>query len=295
MPDPALPAAARDRWLLWLRRLSLACVVLMLIVVVSSAWLRLAQLRPVCDGWPGCRSAAAAELRSAAAPWMGSDGVMAVVRGTHRSAASAMLPATVALALLALSRRPRLPTTGQRALAMLGLALALAALGVVTPGSRSPGVMLGNHLGGLLLLAITWTCWRGLAGGVAATPQVAGWARRLALLWLLQAALGGWSGAGFGGPAALLHLALAAPAVLGAFALGMIGQRQRCSGALALTLAAAAQPLLGVAAMLSAAPPALVLLHNAVAALGLALLWGLATRGTALALPVSAAPEPVPY
>ncbi len=321
MPEPALTAADLPettsgrvpRARRWLQRLSLAGVLLMFAVVLSSAWLRLAQERPICSSWPGCRGALSADTGSAAAPWMGSPGVMAGVRVTHRVAASAMLPVTLVMALLALARRPRATAAGQRALAMLGLALALAALGVVTPGSRSPWVLLGNHLGGLLLLALAWNGWRGLAAGGAATrgvtpfapapaippaitpampPAITRWARRVALLWLLQAALGSGSGGGFGSGAALVHLALAAPAVLGAFMLGILGQRQRCPGALPLTLVAVAQVLLGVTAMLSAAPPLLVLLHNGVAALGLALLCDLALRGRDCASPGPASPVP---
>ena len=264
-------ADARDRWP---PRLALACVLLMLVVVASSAWLRLAQERPACSRWPGCRDAPAAAVRGpAATPWMGRAGVLAGVRAAHRAAASAMLPAAGVLALLTLARRPRRAAVGARALAMLGLALALAALGIVTPGSRSPWVLLGNQLGGLLLLALAWSAWRSLD-----TPrhEAMRWASVLALLWLLQAALGALSGAAHGVVPALLHLALAAPAVLGAFALGMSGwYRQRRADALALALAATLQLLLGITAMLWAAEPALVLLHNAIAALGLALLFGL--------------------
>lgn len=261
-----------------LRGLALTCVLLMLVVVTSSASLRLAQERPDCGGWPGCRDAAAPALTAAAAaearrhtaaPWMGAPGM----RIAHRAAASAMLPAAGALALLALVPRPRRTAVGARALAMLGLALALAALGIVTPGSRSPWVLLGNQLGGLLLLALAWSAWRCL--GTAAPTRLRG-SRAVALLWLLQAALGALSGAGFGIGPAWTHLLLAGPALLAAFALGMSGwHRQRRGDALALALVATAQGLLGLAAMLGAAIPALVLLHAVVAALGLALLAGL--------------------
>lgn len=262
----------------WLRRLALTCVLLMLVVVTSSASLRLAQERPDCGGWPGCRDAAAPALaaaaaaaarRHAAAPWMGSPGV----RIAHRTAASATLLAAGALALLALLPRPRRTTIGARALAMIGLALALAALGIVTPGNRSPWVLLGNQLGGLLLLALAWSVWRGL--GAAAHDRIRG-ARAVALLWLLQAALGALSGAGFGIVPAWTHLLLAGPALLAAFALGMSGwHRQRRGDALALALAAIAQGLLGLTSMLGAVMPPLVLLHAISAALGLALLAGL--------------------
>jgi heme A synthase len=262
----------------WLRLLAMTCVLLMLVVVTCSASLRLAQERPGCDRWPGCREAVApsaapvaAARRDVAAPWMGSAGM----RTAHRVAASAMLPAACALALLALRQRPRRAAVGVRALAMLGLALALAALGIVTPGSRSPWVLLGNQLGGLVLLALAWSAWRGL--GTAACGRLRG-ARAVGLLWLVQAALGALSGAGFGLAPAWLHLLLAAPALLAAFALGLSGWRRLRSGdGLALALVAIAQGFLGLAAMLGAATPALVLMHATVAALGLALLSGLSS------------------
>lgn len=270
---PALPTDGRSRWL---RRLASACALLMIVVVTSSAWLRLAQPRPVCNSWPGCRDAAAAPGAApgaAPAPWMGRSDVLAGVRAAHRAAASTMLPAAGALALLALARRPRRTGVGARALAMLVVALALAALGVVTPGNRSLWVLLGNQLGGLLLLALAWTAWRGLRGGTAARMRGA---RAVALLWLVQAGLGALSGTGVDSVPAFAHLALAAPALLAAFALGVFGwYRLHRGDALALALLTLVQMLLGIAAMLDAAPPALVLLHAVTAALGLAWLAAL--------------------
>lgn len=264
--DPsALQGATRTPWR---RLLALGCVLLMLLVVFSSAWLRLAQERAGCSSWPGCRSVSASTTHAAAAgTWLGRPQVLRNVRLTHRVAASAVLPAALALALLALLRRPREPALGLRALGMLALALALAALGIATPGSHSPWVLLGNQLGGLLLLMLACAAWRGDAADGAR------WARGVALLWLLQAGLGALSGAGFGALPALAHVALAAAAVLAAFALGLAGwYRQRRAEGLALALTAAAQVLLGLAAMLAAAPPALVLAHHALATLGLCLL-----------------------
>ena len=279
MPELSLPPSALAGAAHAPRRGRLAgvCVLLMLLVVVSSGWLRLAQERPDCPVWPACR-AAPADLtpRSVAPAWMVRAEVLRAVRLTHRVAASAVLPAAAALALLALWRRPRAPATGRRALGMLGLALALAALGIVTPGSRSVWVLLGNQLGGLLLLMLACATWRAQAGAASAAGGVRG-ARAVALLWLLQAGLGALSGAGWGAGVALAHLAIAGPAVLAAFVLGLAGwQRGRRGDGLALALVATAQLLLGLAAMLTAAPPALVLLHHGLAAAGLGLLagWG---------------------
>ena len=267
--------------LLRLRRaLALVALLLMVVVVVASAWLRLAQPRPACIDWPGCRDALRPALGVAADRVIGGDRVLAAVRGTHRLAASALLLVVITLAALALARAPRDRTVGRFALAMLALALGLAALGVVTPGSRSTAVLLGNLLGGLALLALAWATWRTLRAMPAPRPSLARWAALGAVLWLLQAALGARSGAGSGDVAPmahLAHLALALLALPGAFAIGHAACRQGCgSEGRALMALAALQGLLGAAAAAFAATPTLVLVHNGAAAAGIALFVGLA-------------------
>lgn len=73
--------------------------------------------------------------------------MLALVRATHRGAATAVLLLVLALAVLSLARTPRRPAAGRLALALLVLALGLSVLGIVTPGSRAAGVLLGNLLG----------------------------------------------------------------------------------------------------------------------------------------------------
>ena len=145
------------------RRLALAALLLMAVVVVASAWLRLAQLRPDCIDWPGCREALRPALGTAATGALGSPAALSAVRGVHRLAASTLLLVVVASSWLAWGRRRQTPADTWRSLAMLALALGLAALGVVTPGARSAAVLLGNLLGGLLLLALAWSHCRELA------------------------------------------------------------------------------------------------------------------------------------
>jgi heme A synthase len=264
-----------------LRRLAGACVLLMLVVTCASAWLRLGQPRPRCIDWPGCRSAEMPPGPLRAASALGPPGLQALVRGTHRGAASLVLAASLALAGLALLRRPRQASTGRQSLVLLGLALALAGLGIVTPGSTSPAVLLGNLLGGLLMLAWSWRLLRGLQGAPPPAPAGA-WPWLAAAAWLAQAALGALSGAGVwpGDGAAIAHLSLALCALPLA---GWIGWRARRAGrraeGLALLGVVAVQVLLGSLAVASAASAPAVLVHNLGAGVGLALLCGLtATR-----------------
>ena len=266
-----------DRHLTTLRRLAWACVLLMLVVTSASAWLRLAQPRSACFDWPACRSADRPPAAAVAPTVLGDPRTLAVVRGTHRVAATGVLVVVIVMATLALARPPRRAIAGRYALALLALALALSALGIFTPGSRAAGVLLGNLLGGLLMLALSWRLLLHLGGRPGSGRVLARWASVGAGLWAVQAALGALSGSGHSDAAPAAHMALALLA--GSCALGVgwaarrQGRRREGAGLLALT---GLQFLLGAGAAGSAAAPAVVLLHNIAAALGLALLFGLA-------------------
>jgi heme A synthase len=268
-----------DRRLTPLRRLGWACVLLMLVVTTASAWLRLAQPRPGCFDWPACRGAGRPVATSTAPAWMGAPATLAAVRGTHRAAATGMLLAVIAVAALALAKAPRQRAAGRLALALLALALALSVLGIVTPGSRAIGVLLGNLLGGLLMLGLSWRLATQLAGWSGVSPGLARWALLGAALWLTQAAFGALSGNGEMPAAPVVHMALAL--VAGSCALGVgwaaRSQGRRFEGTALLSLTVL-QFVLAAAAAGSAAAPGLVLWHNLGAALGLASLLGLAHR-----------------
>jgi len=273
-----------DRRLLGLRRLAWVCVLLMLAVTSASAWLRLAQPRPDCFDWPACRSADRPAASAVAPAVLGEPRVLAVVRGIHRAAATLVLVVVMAAAVLALARPPRRPVAGRMALTLLGLALALSVLGIITPGSRAIGVLLGNLLGGLLMLALSWRLATALAGWPGSSPALARWALVGAVLWAAQAALGALSGSGHSDAAPVAHLSLALLAGSCAFGVGWAAREQgrRREGA-ALWLLTGLQFVLGASAVGSAAAPAMVLLHNIGAALGVALLLGLVrTRATEL-------------
>jgi len=259
-----------------LRRLAWTCVLLMLVVTTASAWLRLAQPRPACFDWPACRSADRPTAAAVAPALLGAPGTLTLVRGVHRVAATLMLVVVLGLAMLALARPPRRWAAGRLALALLALALALSALGIITPGSRAAGVLLGNLLGGLLMLGLSWRMATQFAGWPGSSSTLARWALFGAGLWAAQAALGALSGSGQMDVAPVAHMALALLAGSAALGVGWAarvqGRRVEGEGLLVTT---GLQFVLAAAAAGSAAAPALVLLHNIGAALGLALLLGL--------------------
>jgi len=276
-----MPTTADSR-LTWMRRLAWAGVLLMLAVTTASAWLRLAQPRPDCFDWPACRAAERPVAVAVAPAVMGAPGTLAIVRGTHRVTATLMLLVVIAVATLAMAKPPRQRTAGRLALALLALALGLSVLGIVTPGSRAVGVLLGNLLGGLLMLGLSWRLATQLAGWPISSPRLARWALPGAALWLTQAAFGALSGSGRMPAAPVAHMALALLA--GSCALGVgwaaRAQGQRVEGTALLSLTGL-QFVLAAAAAGSAAAPAWVLLHNLGAAIGLALLLGLVRRASA--------------
>jgi cytochrome c oxidase assembly protein subunit 15 len=259
-------------------------VLLMLAVTSLSAGLRLTPPRPECADWPVCRAPPAPGGSVELPVLAGTPPAVAAARAAHRVTASLALLSAGVLVLLSLARRPRHRTAGGLAIALLLLALGLAALGIVTPGSRAVAVLLGNLLGGLLMLALAWRLTRHLSGGGvdAGGPSLGWWALAGALLWAVQAALGAMSGTGAAIGLPIGHQALSfAP---GAFALG-VGWTARRRGlrpeGTALMAVGVLQWLLGATAARFDASVTLVLVHNVGAAVGLALLAGLIGRGRA--------------
>lgn len=256
---PRLPA---DRRAIALRALAWSGVGLMAVVTSASAWLRLAP------------------AEASALTWIN------IARAAHRGSATLVLLATVALVLLCFAGQPRRARTGARALVLLGLALALAALGLVTrraAGAAWPVPALlaltwGNLLGGLLMLALSWRLLRGLTSAAPAAPTLVRAAWIGVGLWLLQAALGAAAGAGLRAIAPPLHLLLALVALPWALHLGWSARRtgRRAEGT-ALIGVALLQGALGIAATANDSAPLLVLAHNALAATGLATMAGLGT------------------
>jgi heme A synthase len=186
-----------------LRMLASAGAALMLIVIVSSAYLRLTQAGLSCTDWPACYG----RVDPNAVVTTG----VRVARLAHRIAASAVGIALLAAVLIGVTQRPWLKRQVGVAAAALAIALGLAALGSQFPGASteipSPAVMLPNLGGGFALLALLWLLR--LTTLPPLVKQTAPWLKLAAALALLaaiaQIALGALVSAKFG--------ALACPAL----------------------------------------------------------------------------------
>jgi heme a synthase len=184
-----------DRRLPLLRRMAWCTLLLLLAVAMLSAFLRHSAAGLGCTPWPACfgqgESTAAGSLQVAGQ-------ALTFARGAHRLTATLALLLVVSMVWLTLVRRPRLTRQGALALGLLVLALLLAALGIVTPGSRAPAVAIGNLLGGFLMLA--------MAARLVVPPAQRGlgaWAVGGGVLLLLQIALGALTSAAYAGLACM--------------------------------------------------------------------------------------------
>jgi cytochrome c oxidase assembly protein subunit 15 len=134
------------------RALATAGAALVLVVVVSSAYLRLSQAGLSCADWPACYGRVA-QIASATT-------AQHAARLAHRFAASAVLFVLLALIAVSLARRPRLRR--QAALAFAGLLVAgtLGVIGAVSSEATRlvplPAVTIANLGGGFALLALLW-------------------------------------------------------------------------------------------------------------------------------------------
>jgi cytochrome c oxidase assembly protein subunit 15 len=185
MSDAASDARLRSTF----ARLAIAAVALTLVVVVASAFLRHTQAGLGCGDWPSCYARIAAD--AVVAP---SEGVV-YARLAHRVSATGVLVLVVGMLLVAWTQKPAWKREGALAAAALLLALALAALGVVTPGARLPAVVLGNLLGGFLILAVLASLAAASSPGMPGPAGTVPFARLALALVLVEAALGATIGA----------------------------------------------------------------------------------------------------
>ena len=134
-----------------LRRLAWLTLLLLLAVTCLSAYLRHSAAGLGCAPWPACFGQG--ERVAAGAVLVGGQ-ALTVARAAHRVTATLALLLVIAMVVVSFAQRPRLRREGRLSLALLGLALSLALLGLFTPGSRLPAVAIGNLLGGFAMLAL---------------------------------------------------------------------------------------------------------------------------------------------
>jgi cytochrome c oxidase assembly protein subunit 15 len=290
-----------------MRRLVSIALALVLVIILSSAFIRLSQSGLSCRDWPACYGAQV-EV-PAAAP--SESWPVFLARTAHRIAASG---AGILFLFIAALGWHHWRGDSRRAAAVTLVVLAglLAWLGKYTP-STLPAVMLGNLLGGMALLGLLAWLWQPDTRGEAPPARLRLWILVGLALVALQIAFGGLIGArhaalactglpGCGGglwpqgadwrafdpflptdgladaSRQVLHIAHRSGALLLAALLAWIGWRHaRLRGArqalgIALLALIAIQIALGAAMLLAGFPLLLAVLHNALASLVLIVL-----------------------
>ncbi|MGC2520355.1 MAG: COX15/CtaA family protein [Burkholderiales bacterium] len=296
-----------------IRRLVTVALALVLVIVATSAFIRLSQSGLSCRDWPACYGAQV-ETAAAALP---EDSPVFIARVVHRIAASV---AGILFLFIAVLGWDRWRGDSRRAAAVMPVLLAglLAWLGKYTP-SPLPAVTLGNLLGGMALLGLLAWLSRSDSRGEAPPARLRPWTFVALALVALQIALGGLIGArvaalacaglpGCGGAfwpqgadwrvfdpflasdglgdasRQALHLAHRFGAMILALLLAWIGWRHaRLRGAqqargIALLALIAIQIALGAAMLPAGFPVALAVFHNAVASLLLIVLVSMLPR-----------------
>lgn len=176
------------------RRMALACVVLILCVTSLSAFMRLSNAGLGCADWPACYGEQLRVAATAALP-SSSELAIALARMLHRLSAVIVLVLALTMVAASFLSRPKLSREGTLALGLVVLALGLAVLGRFTPGAKLPIVAIGNVLGGFAMLALSVLIWVGAKpGGRRSRSSIV-----LILLLVLQIAAGVLVSAGFAG------------------------------------------------------------------------------------------------
>lgn len=164
-------------------------MILMLMVITASAFLRLEAAGLGCADRTKCYGQTSVERSAAARPATGA------ARLFHRVAALAALLVIVTLGVVSFGNRPVLPAGGSAAVALFALAVFLAVLGRWSAGSTLPAVTLGNLLAGFAMLGLF--AWLRARDGQR--THAAAWARLALVLLFAQIALGGLTAASLSG------------------------------------------------------------------------------------------------
>jgi cytochrome c oxidase assembly protein subunit 15 len=190
IPAAISPTEVRDTPRHWLHRVATAAVVVVLVIVASSAYLRQASVRLNCPDWPACAQRVTGEEPARAQP-----AAERAARLVHRLSASIAGALVLLIAYLSSVQQPRVRSDIALSAALVVLTVFLAVLGRWSRTSQAPLVTLGNLLGGMtLLVLLRWMRLRTSPAQAAAVDAgrlapVAGAALALALVAVSLGAL----------------------------------------------------------------------------------------------------------
>lgn len=174
-------------------------LLLMLIAMVFSAWLRLSGSGLGCIEWPACYALIKSQpggTESLAAAHL----VPAWATVIHRLVATTLGVLVLGIVVSAWRRRGRAGQGLVIPFAVLGLTVFLSVLGYKTPSPLLPWVALSNLLGGMAMAAGLWWLGQRAVSSVTIDDRARGlrpWALAGILVVALQIALGGWVSANF--------------------------------------------------------------------------------------------------
>ena len=178
-------------------------LLLTLLTVVLSAYIRLAEVGIGCEEWPACYAQLNAGVEQQGITVLteeGRDMAHYGARVAHRYIASVLGLFIVGIFIIALRQGRARATTFLVPLAIFGITVFLSLLGYYTPTRSNPLITMGNLLGGMALLGLLWWLMQRESGAVEVSADSSGF-RPLALfavcLVLLQIVLGGWSSANY--------------------------------------------------------------------------------------------------
>ena len=176
-----------------MNRLAVTALVLVLVLVSVSAYLRLDQSGIGCADWPACYGQ------------IGADGTVEdVISGTtgmrswatllHRFVASVLGLLILAIALLAVAKK----RYRGLAFSLLALTVSLAWLGIYSAGLHKPAIVMGNLAGGFGMLALVAWLVLGHARTPASLPKyLPRWVAGAFALLCLQVLIGGLTSTNF--------------------------------------------------------------------------------------------------
>jgi len=192
-------------------RLVLISLFLSLSLVVLSSLMRLSNQGLGCDDWPNCYGSIdvvkyAKDIDASKSAIAGISAITppTLVERAHRVVASGLLLFIIAITIIAWLRRKNPGQHVVLPLALLGMSLFLAFLGVWygSPLLRPPVVM-ANLLGGIIMVGMFWWLWLSLnqeptqARNSRSVSAYRKWAIAGLVVVVIQTSLGGWVSSNF--------------------------------------------------------------------------------------------------
>jgi len=185
------------------RSLISLALLLTLLTVILSAYIRLAEVGIGCENWPQCYAQLDSGTEKKGITVLthsGRDMAYYGARVAHRYIASILGVFILIIFIVALRKGKEHATSVLIPTAIFAVTVFLSVLGYYTPTRINPLITMGNLLGGMTLLGLLWWLLRREMQGADVLPGFAS-LRPLAALALglvvLQIVLGGWSSANY--------------------------------------------------------------------------------------------------